>query len=177
MESKKKWYALQVYSGKELEVKRAIENLKNELRDDRIGRVVVPTEQVIEVRNGKKRIYERSLYPGYVFLEADLDIDLWHKIQSLPKVGRFIGEAKNPTPLKEEDVQLILEKMEQKGAPRPKVSFEEGELVRINEGPFANFTGEVESFDYEKGILKINVMIFGRRTPVELHYTKVEKIL
>ncbi|MRJ06984.1 MAG: transcription termination/antitermination protein NusG [Epsilonproteobacteria bacterium] len=175
--NKKKWYALQVYSGSELAVKRAIENLKLQLKDDRIGRVVVPTEQVIEVKNGKKRIYERSLYPGYVFLEADLDIDLWQKIQSLPKVGRFIGESKKPTPLKEEDVKLILEKAQQKGAPKPKVSFEEGELVRINEGPFANFTGEVEEFDYEKGILKINVTIFGRSTPVEMHYTKVEKIV
>jgi transcriptional antiterminator NusG len=176
-QSGKKWYALQVYSGSELAVKRAIENLKQELKDDRIGRIVVPTEQVIEVRNGKKRIYERSLYPGYVFLEADLDIDLWQKIQSLPKVGRFIGESKKPTPLKEEDIKLILEKAEYKGAPKPKVSFEEGELVRINEGPFANFTGEVEEFDYEKGILKINVTIFGRSTPVEMHYTKVEKII
>jgi len=177
MELKKQWYALQVYSGSELAVKRAIENLKSQFREEKIGQVVVPTEQVIEVRNGKKRIYERSLYPGYVFLEAKLDIDLWHKIQSLPKVGRFIGELRRPTPLKESDVRLILEKAEQKGSPKPKVSFEEGELVRINEGPFANFTGEVEEFDYEKGILKINVMIFGRSTPVELHYTSVEKIV
>ena len=172
------WYALQVYSGSELTVKKAIENLKKELNlEDKIGQIVVPTEEVIEVKNGKKKTYERSIYPGYVFLEADLDIDLWHKIQSLPKVGRFIGESKKPTPLKKEDVELIIKKAEQKSAPKPKVSFEEGEVVRINEGPFANFTGEVEDFDYEKGMLKLNVTIFGRSTPVEIHYTKVEKIV
>ena len=174
----KQWYALQVYSGSELTVKKAIENLKKELKlEDKIGEVIVPTEQVIEVKNGKKKIYERSIYPGYVFLEADLDTALWHKIQSLPKVGRFIGESKKPTPLKKEDVELILQKAKQKSAPKPKVSFEEGEIVRIIEGPFANFTGEVEDFDYEKGMLKLNVTIFGRSTPVEIHYTKVEKIV
>jgi len=172
------WYALQVYSGSELSVKNAIENLKNELNlQDVIGEVIVPTEEVIEVKNGKKKIFERSIYPGYVFLEAELDTELWHKIQSLPKVGRFIGESKKPTPLKKEDIELILEKAKTKTAPKPKVSFEEGEIVRINEGPFANFTGEVEDFDYEKGMLKLNVTIFGRSTPVEIHYTKVEKIV
>jgi transcriptional antiterminator NusG len=172
------WYALQVYSGSELSVKNAIENLKNELNlQDVIGEVIVPTEEVIEVKNGKKKFFERSIYPGYVFLEAELDTELWHKIQSLPKVGRFIGESKKPTPLKKEDIELILEKAKTKSAPKPKVSFEEGEIVRINEGPFANFTGEVEDFDYEKGMLKLNVTIFGRSTPVEIHYTKVEKIV
>ena len=172
------WYALQVYSGSELSVKKAIENLKNELNlQDVIGEVIVPTEEVIEVKNGKKKFFERSIYPGYVFLEAELDTELWHKIQSLPKVGRFIGESKKPTPLKKEDIELILEKAKTKSAPKPKVSFEEGEIVRINEGPFANFTGEVEDFDYEKGMLKLNVTIFGRSTPVEIHYTKVEKIV
>jgi transcriptional antiterminator NusG len=171
-------YALQVYSGSELSVKNAIENLKNELNlQDVIGEVIVPTEEVIEVKNGKKKFFERSIYPGYVFLEAELDTELWHKIQSLPKVGRFIGESKKPTPLKKEDIELILEKAKTKSAPKPKVSFEEGEIVRINEGPFANFTGEVEDFDYEKGMLKLNVTIFGRSTPVEIHYTKVEKIV
>ncbi len=181
MENKNfKWYALQVYSGSELTVKKAIENLKKELHlENKIGEVIVPTEEVIEVKNGKKKILERSIYPGYVFLEinGELDPNLWHKIQSLPKVGRFIGESKKPTPLKKEDIELILQKAKQKTAPKPKVSFEEGEIVRIIEGPFANFTGEVEDFDYEKGMLKLNVTIFGRSTPVEIHYTKVEKII
>ena len=178
MENNKQWYALQVYSGSELAVKKAIENLKSEFNlEDKIGEIVVPTEEVIEVKNGNKKIFERSIYPGYAFLEADLDTALWHKIQSLPKVGRFIGESKKPTPLKKEDVELILQKAKQKSAPKPKVSFEEGEIVRINEGSFANFTGEVEDFDYDKGMLKLNVTIFGRSTPVEIHYTKVEKIV
>ena len=178
MENNKQWYALQVYSGSELAVKKAIENLKSEFNlEDKIGEIVVPTEEVIEVKNGNKKIFERSIYPGYVFLEANLDTALWHKIQSLPKVGRFIGESKKPTPLKKEDVELILQKAKQKSAPKPKVSFEEGEIVRINEGSFANFTGEVEDFDYDKGMLKLNVTIFGRSTPVEIHYTKVEKIV
>ncbi|NIA11961.1 MAG: transcription termination/antitermination protein NusG [Nitrospiraceae bacterium] len=176
-QNNKEWYALQVYSGSELSVKKAIDNIKNELKLDKLGQVIVPTEEVIEVKNNKKKIYERSIYPGYVFLEADIDTALWHKIQSLPKVGRFIGESKKPTPLKKEDVELILQKAHHKGAPKPKVNFEEGEIVRINEGPFANFTGEVEDFDYEKGMLKLNVTIFGRSTPVEIHYTKVEKIV
>jgi len=171
------WYALQVYSGSELAVKKAIENLKEQENIEQISQVVVPTEEVLEVKNGQKKVYERSIYPGYAFLEADLDTNLWHKIQSLPKVGRFIGESKKPTPLKKEDIELILNKAKQKSAPKPKVSFEEGEIVRINEGPFANFTGEVEDFDYEKGMLKLNVTIFGRSTPVEIHYTKVEKIV
>ena len=178
MENNKDWYALQVYSGSELSVKKAIENLKSEFNlEDEIGQIVVPTEEVIEVKNGNKKIFERSIYPGYAFLEADLDTALWHKIQSLPKVGRFIGESKKPTPLKKEDVELILQKARQKSAPKPKVSFEEGEIVRINEGSFSNFTGEVEDFDYDKGMLKLNVTIFGRSTPVEIHYTKVEKIV
>ncbi len=178
MENNKQWYALQVYSGSELAVKKAIENLKSKFNlEDKIGQIVVPTEEVIEVKNGNKKIFERSIYPGYAFLEADLDTALWHKIQSLPKVGRFIGESKKPTPLKKEDVELILQKARQKSAPKPKVSFEEGEIVRINEGSFANFTGEVEDFDYDKGMLKLNVTIFGRSTPVEIHYTKVEKIV
>ena len=178
MENNKQWYALQVYSGSELSVKKAIENLKSEFNlEDKIGEIVVPTEEVIEVKNGNKKIFERSIYPGYAFLEADLDTGLWHKIQSLPKVGRFIGESKKPTPLKKEDVELILQKARQKSAPKPKVSFEEGEIVRINEGSFSNFTGEVEDFDYDKGMLKLNVTIFGRSTPVEIHYTKVEKIV
>jgi len=171
------WYALQVYSGSELAVKKAIENLKEQENIEQISQVVVPTEEVLEVKNGQKKVYERSIYPGYAFLEADLDTDLWHKIQSLPKVGRFIGESKKPTPLKKEDVELILQKARQKSAPKPKVSFEEGEIVRINEGSFANFTGEVEDFDYDKGMLKLNVTIFGRSTPVEIHYAKVEKIV
>ena len=172
------WYAIQTYAGSERAVKRAIEQIREDYAlDEKIDMVVVPTEEVIEVKNGKKKITERSLYSGYVFARIDLDTDLWHKIQMLPKVSRFIGEQKTPTPLNESDIQLILEKMEKKQPPRPKVDFEPGEMVRIIDGPFANFTGMVEEYDLDHGKLKLNVSIFGRNTPVEILYTQVEKII
>ena len=172
------WYAIQTYAGSERAVKRGIEQLAIDYGlEDKIERVVVPTEEVIEVKNGEKKITERSLYPGYVFAHIDLDTALWHKIQSLPKVSRFIGEQKTPTPLNQSDIDVILEKMENKAAPRPKVDFENGEMVRITEGPFANFTGVVEEYDLDHGKLKLNVSIFGRNTPVEILYSQVEKII
>jgi len=172
------WYAIQTYAGSERAVKRGIEQLAIDYGlEDKIERVVVPTEEVIEVKNGEKKITERSLYSGYVFAHIDLDTALWHKIQSLPKVSRFIGEQKTPTPLNQSDIDVILEKMENKAAPRPKVDFENGEMVRITEGPFANFTGVVEEYDLDHGKLKLNVSIFGRNTPVEILYSQVEKII
>ena len=172
------WYAIQTYAGSERAVKRAIEQMAIDYAlEDKIEQVVVPTEEVIEVKNGEKKITERSLYSGYVFANIDLDTALWHKIQSLPKVFRFIGEQKTPTPLTQKDIEVILEKMEQKAPPRPKVDFEKGEMVRITEGPFANFTGVVEEYDLDHGKLKLNVSIFGRNTPVEILYSQVEKII
>ncbi len=173
-----KWYAIQTYAGSEMSVKNAIETLvKDNGIDEQLKEVIVPTEDVIEVKNGKKKISERSLYPGYAFAHLDLDTFLWHKIQSLPRVGRFIGESKKPTPLSEKDIALILEKAEKKGAPKPKIFFEDGESVRITDGPFANFTGVVEEYDMEHGKLRLNVSIFGRSTPVEILYSQVEKIV
>ena len=173
-----KWYAIQTYAGSEQAVKKAIINLVQDHGiSEKLEQIVVPTEDVIEVKNGKKKITERSLYPGYAFANLDLDTALWHLIQSLPKVGRFIGEAKNPTPLSEKDIALILEKAEKKGAPKPKIFFEHGESVRITEGPFANFTGSVEEYDMVHGKLTLNVSIFGRSTPVEILYSQVEKIV
>ncbi|MDR0408118.1 MAG: transcription termination/antitermination protein NusG [Campylobacteraceae bacterium] len=175
---KHKWYAIQTYAGSEQSVKRAIETLvKDHGIADKLDGIIVPTEDVIEVKNGKKKISERSLYSGYVFANLDLDTDLWHKIQSLPRVSRFIGESKKPTPLSQKDISLILEKAEKKGAPKPKISFDDGESVRITEGPFANFTGIVEEYDMEHGKLRLNVSIFGRSTPVEILYSQVEKIV
>jgi len=177
----KKWYAIQTFAGSELAVKRAIQNLVEELGwQDKVGEIIVPTEEVIDIKNGKKRITERSIYPGYVFVELeDLsnNISIWHKIQSLPKVGGFIGESKKPTPLSKSDIDLIIEKAKQKAAPKPKISFSHGETVRIVEGPFANFTGTVEEYDMSQGKLKLNVTIFGRNTPVEISHTQVEKII
>ncbi len=172
------WYAIQTYAGSERSVKESIERLTKDYGlEDKVERIVVPTEEVIEVKNGEKRITERSLYPGYAFAHIDLDTDLWHKIQSLPKVSRFIGEQKTPTPLSDADIKVILEKMEKKSAPRPKIDFEMGEMVRIVDGPFANFTGMVEEYDLDHGKLRLNVSIFGRNTPVEILYTQVEKII
>jgi transcriptional antiterminator NusG len=172
------WYAIQVYSGSEQSVKKGIELLAVENGiEDKVENIIVPTEEVIEVKNGEKKITERVLYSGYVFAHVDLDTDLWHKVQSLPRVSRFIGEGKTATPLTSKDIKLILDKMEKKEAPRPKVDFENGEMVRIIDGPFSNFTGMVEEYDLDHGKLKLNVSIFGRNTPVEILYTQVEKIL
>jgi len=124
-----------------------------------------------------RRKLQSELYPGYVFANLDLDTALWHKIQRLPKVSRFIGEGKNATPLSDADIKLILDKMENKSAPKPKIDFEKGEMVRIISGPFANFTAMVEEYDLDHGKLKLNVSIFGRNTPVEILYTQVEKII
>lgn len=172
------WYAIQTYFGSEQSVKRGIENLVKEHHlQERLTDIVVPTEDIIEVKNNKKKISERSLYPGYVFIRVDLDTALWHTIQSLPKVSRFIGEAKKPTPLSEADISHIIEKVKNRAAPKPKIIFEAGEVVRIIEGPFANFTGIVEEYDMEHRKLKLNVSIFGRSTPIEILYSQVEKIV
>ena len=172
------WYAIQSYYGSERSVKDAIENLVREYKmQDRVEQIVVPTEDIIEIKNNKKRISERSVYPGYVFIKVDLDTKTWHMIQSLPRVGRFIGEAKKPTPLSESDINTILEKITNRAAPRPKIFFEAGEVVRITEGPFVNFTGTVEEYDMEHRKLKLNVSIFGRSTPIEILYSQVEKIV
>ncbi|WP_309499561.1 transcription termination/antitermination protein NusG [Sulfurovum sp.] len=172
------WYAIQTYSGSEQSVKRAIEQLVVDYGiEEKLERIVVPTEEVIEVKDGKKKITERTLYSGYAFAHIDLDTDLWHKIQSLPRVSRFIGEQKTPTALSAADIKVILDKMEKKSAPRPKVDFETGEMVRIVDGPFANFTAMVEEYDLDHGKLRLNVSIFGRNTPVEILYTQVEKII
>jgi transcriptional antiterminator NusG len=177
----KKYYAIQSFSGSELAVKRGIQNLIQELGwDDKLGEIIVPTEEILDIKNGKKKITERCIYPGYVFVELeDLNENtaLWQQIQSLPKVGGFIGESNKPTPLSKSDIDLIIEKAQQKAAPKPKIAFTHGETVRIVDGPFANFTGTVEEYDMSQGKLKLNVTIFGRSTPVEISHTQVEKII
>lgn len=170
------WYAIQTYSGSEQSVKKAIENLAKDSKiQERIEQIVVPTEDVFEIKDKKKKVMQKSLYPGYVFIKVDLDTNLWHIIQSLPRVGRFIGESKKPTPLSKADIDLILEKLQHKAPPRPKVSFVTGEVVRIIDGPFSNFTGIVQSYDMEHKKLSLNVSIFGRNTPMEISDIQVEK--
>lgn len=172
------WYSIQTYAGSERSVKTAIENLivENGLQDV-ITEVIVPTEDVIEVKNGKKKVTERSLYSGYVFAKLEMSTEIQHMIQSIPRVSGFIGESKHPTPLSEADINTILDRVQNRAAPKPKVFFETGEMVRIIDGPFANFTGTVDEYDLEHGTLKLNVSIFGRSTPVDISYTQVEKII
>ena len=169
------WYAIQTHSGSELTIKRALEQLSEDLKDGRIEQVLVPTEDLIEIKKSKKVITEKPLYSAYVFAKIDLDTALWHAIQSMPKIGRFIGESKKPSPLSEKDINLILEKVNNRAAAKPKVSFEVGEMLRITEGSFSNFNGVVELFDLNSGLLRLNVLIFGRNTPVEISYTSVER--
>ncbi|WP_281739479.1 transcription termination/antitermination protein NusG [Helicobacter suis] len=173
------WYAIQTYSGSEQSVKKAVENMVRENGiANRVEKVIVPTEDVIELsKKGKNKVTERSLYPGYVFIKVDLDTVLWHKIQSLPKVSRFIGESKKPTPLSDADIGNILEKMANRAAPKPKIYYEKGEVVRIVEGPFANFTATVEEYDVEHRKLKLSVSIFGRNMLIDILYSQVEKII
>ncbi len=171
------WYSIQTY-GSDRKVKEAILNLIEEYSlQDKIVEVVVPTEDVIEVKDGKKKISERSLYSGYVFAKIDLDTSIQHMIQGIPKVSGFIGESNRPTPLAAHDVEVILDRVQNRAAPKPKVFFDTGETVRIIDGPFANFTGTVDEYDLEHGTLKLNVLIFGRSTPVDISYTQVEKII
>ena len=171
------WYAIQTHSGSELTVKNALEKLSDEMADGRIAEVVVPTEDLIEIKKGEKKIVEKPLYSAYVFARIDLDTALWHAIQSMSKVGRFIGESKKPSPLSDKDINQILDKVQNRAAAKPKISFDKGEIVRIKEGSFANFNGHVESFDMQSGMLKLNVLIFGRNTPVEISYTQVERVV
>lgn len=173
-----KWYAIQTYVGSEQSVKTAIVSMTNELGiSSQVEELIVPTEDVIEIKKGKQKIQERPLYPGYVFAKLDLDTNLWQKIQSLPRVGKFIGEAKKPAPLSDKDVKMIMDKVENRSSPKPKISFDTSEVVRIIDGPFANFTGIVEEYDMVHGKLRLNVSIFGRSTPVEILYSQVEKII
>jgi transcriptional antiterminator NusG len=172
-----KWYSIQTY-GNERTVRLAILNMIQEMGlQNFITEVIVPTEDVIEIKEGTKKVTERSLYSGYVFAKIDLNTEIQHLIQSLPKVSGFIGEANTPTPLSEHDINVILDRVNNRAAPKPKVYFDNGETVRIVDGPFANFTGTVDEYDLEHGTLKLNVSIFGRATPVDIAYTQVEKII
>ncbi len=171
------WYSIQTYGNDRL-VRDAIFNMIEEMGlQEAITEVIVPTEDVIEVKDGKKKVTERSLYSGYVFAKIDLNTEIQHLVQSIPKVSGFIGESNIPTPLSEHDINVILDRVNNRAAPKPKVFFDNGETVRIIDGPFANFTATVDEYDLEHGTLKLNVSIFGRATPVDISYTQVEKII
>jgi transcriptional antiterminator NusG len=173
-----KWYIIHAYSGFERKVR---ESLESRIRafglENRIGRIMIPTEPVTELRNGKKYTIERVFLPGYVLVEMELDNDLWHVIKNTPRVTGFLGTGDNPVALSEAEVSSILFRSESTAnKPSMKVKFEKGEQVRINEGPFANFTGTVDDVNEDRQTLKVMVSIFGRSTPVEIEFSKVDKV-
>jgi len=175
-----KWYIIHTYSGFERKVKESIEARVR--ADDRlsgkIGRVLIPTEAVTEVRGGKKYTSERMFYPGYVLVEMDMDDNVWHVVKSTPRVTGFVGTGQQPTPLSEDEVQQIVYRVaDSKEKPKLKVKFEKNESVRITEGPFASFTGQVDEVNEDRETLKVMVTIFGRSTPVELEFGQVEKVI
>jgi len=175
----KRWYVVHVYSGMEKNVhKTLLERIERAGLQTSFGRILVPSEEVVEIKGGKKSISERRIYPGYVMVEMDLTDETWHLVKSTNRVTGFLGGAGNrPAPISEREVEKILSQMEAGvEKPKPKVLFEVGEVVRVKEGPFADFNGNVEDVNYEKSKVRVSVTIFGRATPVELDFGQVEKI-
>jgi len=174
----KKWYVVHAYSGFEKSVQRALQDrIQRSGMQDHFGQILVPVEEVVEMKSGQKNISERKFFPGYVLVEMEVSENAWHLVKSTPKVTGFIGGTpNNPTPISEREVQNILHQI-QEGVekPRPKVLFEVGEAVRVKDGPFADFHGNVEDVNYDKNKLRVSVTIFGRSTPVELDFGQVEK--
>jgi len=173
-----KWYVVHAYSGFEAKVKKSLEeHIKLAGMEDKFGQILVPTEEVVEMRDGNKRRSERKFFPGYVLVQMDMDDETWHLVKNVPKVMGFIGGTKDrPAPISEKEAESILNSV-QEGAekPKPKVLYEPGEVVRVTDGPFNDFNGVVEEVDYEKSRLKVAVLIFGRSTPVDLEFSQVEK--
>ena len=174
----KHWYVVHAYSGFEQQVKRSLEErIRRKSLEDKFGDILVPTEEVVEMREGQKRKSERKFFPGYVLVQMEMNDETWHLVKEAPKVLGFIGgTGDKPTPITEKEAMSILQRV-QDGAdkPRPKVLFEPGEMVRIIDGPFNDFNGVVEEVDYEKNKMRVSVLIFGRSTPVELEFGQVEK--
>jgi transcription termination/antitermination protein NusG len=175
---KKRWYVVHAFSGFEKSVQRAlIDRIARSDFAEQFGQVLVPVEEVIEIKNGQKKTAERKFFPGYILVEMDMTDDSWHLVKSTPKVSGFIGgTATKPAPITQKEVETILGQIETGGEkPKPKIVFEVGEAVRVKDGPFADFMGSVEDVNYEKSKLHVSVMIFGRSTPVELDFGQVEK--
>src|ERR1700741_252875 len=173
-----KWYIIHAYSGFERKVRESLEGRVQAFGlQNKIGRVMIPTEPVTELVNGKKRTVERVFLPGYVLVEMDLDNDLWHVIKNTPRVTGFLGTGDKPVSLSEQEVSSILFRSDvSKDKPRMKIKFEKNESVRITDGPFANFNGVVDEVNEDKQTLKVMVSIFGRSTPVEIEFSKVDKV-
>jgi transcriptional antiterminator NusG len=175
----KRWYVVHAYSGFEKSVQRALVDRVNRAgMQDAFGQILVPVEEVIEMKGGQKSITERKFFPGYVLVDSEMNDESWHLVKSTPKFTGFVGgTATKPSPISEKEVEKIMQQM-QEGVekPRPKVLFETGEVVRVKDGPFTDFHGAVEDVNYEKSKLRVAVTIFGRATPVELDFAQVEKV-
>jgi transcriptional antiterminator NusG len=173
-----RWFVVHAYSGFEHQVKRSLEErIKRFAMEDKFGEILVPMEEVIEMREGQKRRSERKFFPGYVLVQMEMDDESWHLVKNAPKVMGFIGGTSDkPAPITDREAQAILDRIRE-GAdkPKPKVLFEPGEVVRVTDGPFNDFSGVVEEVNYEKNRLLVAVQIFGRSTPVELEFSQVEK--
>lgn len=173
-----RWYVVHAYSGFEAKVKASLEeHIKLNGMEDQFGEILIPTEEVVEMRDGHKRKSERKFFPGYVLVQMEMNDESWHLVKDVPKVMGFIGGTKDrPAPITEKEAQSILQSV-QAGAekPKPKVLYEAGEVVRVIDGPFNDFNGVVEEVDYDKSRLKVAVSIFGRSTPVDLEFGQVEK--
>jgi len=173
-----KWYVVHAYSNFEKKVKGSLEErIKLNGLEDKFGDILVPTEEVVEMKEGKKRSSERKFFPGYVLVQMELDDETWHLVKQVPKVLGFIGGSSDrPAPISEKEANFILNRVEEGvDKPRPKVLFEPGEVVRVIDGPFNDFNGVVENVNYDKSKLRVAVQILGRSTPVELEFTQVEK--
>ncbi|MCE5182497.1 MAG: transcription termination/antitermination protein NusG [Betaproteobacteria bacterium] len=174
----KRWYVVHAYSGFEKSVQRALqERIERAGMQDKFEQILVPVEEVVEMKSGQKSISERKFFPGYVLVQMEMDDETWHLVKNTPKVTGFVGgSAQKPTPITEKEVAALMQQI-QDGVekPRPKVLFEVGEAVRVKEGPFTDFHGNVEDVNYDKSKLRVSVLIFGRSTPVELEFSQVEK--
>ncbi|GAA4406628.1 transcription termination/antitermination protein NusG [Quisquiliibacterium transsilvanicum] len=175
----KRWYVVHAYSGMEKSVARALKDRVDRAgMQEQFGQILVPTEEVVEMRNGQRTITERRFFPGYVLVEMEMTDESWHLVKSTAKVTGFVGgQGNRPAPISDKEVEKIMSQM-QEGVekPRPKVLFEVGELVRVKDGPFTDFNGNVEEVNYEKSRVTVSVTIFGRATPVELEFGQVEKV-
>lgn len=174
----KRWYVVHVYSGMEKSVLKALlERIERADLQASFGRILVPSEEVVEIKGGKKAISERRIFPGYVLVEMELTDETWHLVKNTNRVTGFLGGSGNrPAPISDREVEKILSQMEEGvEKPKPKVLFEVGELIRVKDGPFADFNGNVEEVNYEKSKVRVSVTIFGRATPVELDFGQVEK--
>lgn len=175
----KKWYIVHTFSGQETKVKDSLEEkIKQKKMDNLFGEILIPTEDIIEIKSGKKRKSKRKIFPGYILIEMNVTDETWYLVQNISHVFGFIGgKLGSPTPISDKEATLILEKIKESShKPKPKKLFETGEMIRVIDGPFSDFNGTVEEVNYDKNRLSVGVLIFGRSTPIDLDFSQVEKL-